>query len=62
MSAWLKGLSTKRSSCSPAASTSAITLLLFVVAGSSGKNNEFQPQNEFKLDPWISIKIGGLDL
>jgi F-type H+-transporting ATPase subunit a len=39
-----------------------ITALLLLIAGSEGKNEEFQPQNEFKLDPWISIHIGGLDL
>ena len=26
------------------------------------RNEEFKPQNEFKLDSWISIHIGGLDL
>jgi F-type H+-transporting ATPase subunit a len=25
-------------------------------------NEDFKPQNEFKLDPWIEIKIGSLDL
>ncbi|MCD6726693.1 MAG: F0F1 ATP synthase subunit A [Solirubrobacteraceae bacterium] len=25
-------------------------------------NEDFKPQNEFKLDPWIEIKLGGLDL
>lgn len=25
-------------------------------------NEEYKPQNEFKLDPWISIQVGGLDL
>jgi F-type H+-transporting ATPase subunit a len=30
--------------------------------GSAGRNDTYQPQNEFKLDPWITIKIGGLDL
>src|SRR3954449_7415719 len=45
----------------------AILLLLIVAIlgaafGSAGKNDEYQPQNEFKLDPWVSIKIGGLDL
>ena len=62
MSAWLKGLSTKQKLLLAGGVYLGITLLLFVVAGSSGKNNEFQPQNEFKLDPWISIKVGGLDL
>jgi len=25
-------------------------------------NEDFKPQNEFKLDPWIEIRLGGLDL
>ena len=33
-----------------------ITILLVVIAGNEGKNEEFQPQNEFLLDPWISIQ------
>jgi F-type H+-transporting ATPase subunit a len=37
-------------------------IVLFLAFGSEGKNEEFKPQNEFKLDPWISIHIGGLDL
>jgi F-type H+-transporting ATPase subunit a len=37
-------------------------IALFLIFGSDGKNEEFKPQNEFKLDPWISIHIGGLDL
>ena len=37
-------------------------ILVFVALGSEGKNNEFKPQNEFKLDPWISLKIGPLDM
>jgi F-type H+-transporting ATPase subunit a len=40
----------------------AITIGLLLVLGNEGKNDAFQPQNEFKLDPWISIHIGGIDL
>jgi F-type H+-transporting ATPase subunit a len=40
----------------------AITILLAVVAGNVGENEHFQPQNEFKLEPWIHIEIGGVDL
>ena len=40
----------------------AIAIALFVVFGSEGENDHFKPQNEFKLEPWIEIKIGGLDL
>ncbi len=40
----------------------AITAILIVVVGNEGKNEEFQPQNEFKLESWVPIHIGGLDL
>ena len=39
-----------------------VALLLYLIFGSDGKNEEFQPQEEFRLDPWIEIKIGALDL
>jgi F-type H+-transporting ATPase subunit a len=39
-----------------------LVLILFAAFGSTGKNDAFQPQNEFKLDPWIPIKVGPLDL
>jgi len=39
----------------------AMTVVMVVIFGSSGKNESFLPQNEFKLDPWISIKVGGVD-
>jgi F-type H+-transporting ATPase subunit a len=38
-----------------------LIILIGVLFGSHGMNNEFQPQNEFKLDPWISLKLGGVD-
>jgi F-type H+-transporting ATPase subunit a len=38
-----------------------IFIILLLVLGSEGKNDEFQPQNEFKLDPWIQLEIGGID-
>ena len=37
-------------------------ILLGVIFPSQGKNEEFQPQNEFKLDAWIPIHIGPIDL
>ena len=40
----------------------AIFAVVALVLGSEGKNDAFQPQNEFKLDPWIEINIGGIDL
>ncbi len=40
----------------------AIAILMLLIFGSSGKNEAFQPQNEFKLEPWVSIHLGSLDL
>jgi F-type H+-transporting ATPase subunit a len=40
----------------------ALFIGLFAIFGSEGQNHEYQPQNEFKLDPWISIHIGSLDM
>jgi F-type H+-transporting ATPase subunit a len=34
---------------------------LYAIFGSDGKNNAFQPQEEFRLTPWISIHIAGID-
>ena len=41
---------------------SALAVLIGIAFGSAGKNAAYQPQNEFKLDPWISIHIGSVDL
>jgi F-type H+-transporting ATPase subunit a len=37
-------------------------IAFFLLFGSAGKNEEFKPQNEFKLEPWVEIKLGGVDL
>jgi F-type H+-transporting ATPase subunit a len=34
---------------------------LYLIFGSNGKNNAFQPQEEFRLTPWIPIHIAGID-
>jgi F-type H+-transporting ATPase subunit a len=39
-----------------------LMILVGVIFGSSGRNEEFQPQNEFKLDPWIKLKPFGIDM
>jgi F-type H+-transporting ATPase subunit a len=39
-----------------------ITIVVGVVVPSGERNDEFKPQDEFKLDAWIPIKIGPLDL
>jgi F-type H+-transporting ATPase subunit a len=40
----------------------AVAVLLLLIFGNAGKNEEFKPQNEFKLEPWISIHLAGIDL
>jgi F-type H+-transporting ATPase subunit a len=44
----------------------AVFVLLIAVLGaafgSHGMNNDYKPQNEFKLDAWISLKLGSLDM
>jgi F-type H+-transporting ATPase subunit a len=39
-----------------------IAILMLLIFGSSGKNEAFQPQNEFKLEPWVTLELGGIDL
>ncbi len=39
-----------------------VTVLIGVVFGSAGENAEFQPQNEFRLDPWIPLELGPIDM
>jgi len=62
MTAWFSRLSTKQKLLLGGGIYLLIAIVLFAAAGSAGRNDEFKPQDEFKLDPWISIKIGGLDL
>jgi F-type H+-transporting ATPase subunit a len=40
----------------------ALMIALFAITGSHGMNTEYQPQNEFKLEDWISIHLGSLNL
>ena len=40
----------------------AIAILMLLIFGSDGKNEAFKPQNEFKLEEWVGIHIGGVDL
>ncbi|HET6570707.1 MAG TPA: F0F1 ATP synthase subunit A [Solirubrobacterales bacterium] len=40
----------------------ALAMLMLLIFGSAGKNEAFQPQNEFKLEPWLSLHLAGIDL
>ena len=57
-----KGMSTGRKVLLVLGGLVLTAILLQIIFGSGGKNDAFKPQNEFKLDPWISIHIGALDM
>jgi len=57
-----KGLSTKAKVFIALGIYLAVAILLLLIFGNDGKNEAFKPQNEFKLEPWLSIHIGSLDL
>ena len=40
----------------------ALAAVLYAIFGSDGKNDEFQPQEEFRLEPWIELDIAGIDM
>ena len=40
----------------------AVTIALLLIFGNDGKNDEFKPQDEFKLHDWIPIHLGPLNL
>jgi F-type H+-transporting ATPase subunit a len=56
------GLSTKAKVFLGIGAYLAIAMLLLLIFGNAGKDESFKPQNEFKLEPWISIHLGSLDL
>jgi F-type H+-transporting ATPase subunit a len=56
------GLSTKAKALIGLGVYLAIAMLLLLVFGSSGKDEAFEPQNEFKLEAWVPIHLGGIDL
>jgi F-type H+-transporting ATPase subunit a len=56
------GLSTKSKVFIGLGAYLGVAVLMLLIFGSSGKNEHFQPQNEFKLEPWVSIHLGSLDL
>lgn len=39
-----------------------LAILMLLAFGNAGKNEAFKPQNEFKLESWIPIHLGGVDL
>jgi F-type H+-transporting ATPase subunit a len=57
-----RGLSTRTKLLLGALGMIVVTILVGVIFGSEGENKEFQPQEEFRLNDWIPIHIGSLNL
>jgi F-type H+-transporting ATPase subunit a len=62
MRRWLANLSTGRKVLLALLTLVVLMIIVGAVAPKQPQNSAYKPQNEFKLDPWISIKLGGVDL
>jgi F-type H+-transporting ATPase subunit a len=40
----------------------AVAIVLGLLFGSEGRNDAFQPQEEFRLQPWVELNVLGLDM
>ena len=58
----LQNLSTGRKVALGAMVLLALMVLIGATVGKQPKNSDYKPQNEFKLDPWIHLKIGSVDM
>jgi F-type H+-transporting ATPase subunit a len=61
MAAFFSGLSTKQKVLLGLGTYFAIAILLLLIFGNEGKNDQFKPQDEFKLHDWIPLHIGGIN-
>jgi F-type H+-transporting ATPase subunit a len=59
---WLAGLSRGRKVALAGATLVVIIAIVNVLAPKQPQNTTYKPQDEFKLDPWINLKVGGIDL
>lgn len=59
---WVRGLSTGRKVLLGFGIYLLGAIVLIAAFGSDGKNEGFQPQNEFRLDSWIDLTIAGIDM
>jgi F-type H+-transporting ATPase subunit a len=61
MASWFKGLSPGKQVLLALGTWFAGFIAFLLIFGSSGKNDEFKPQDEFKLHDWIPLHIGGIN-
>jgi F-type H+-transporting ATPase subunit a len=56
------GLSTKAKVFIGLGGYLALFILFLLIFGNDGKNEAFKPQNEFKLEEWVGIHLGPIDM
>jgi F-type H+-transporting ATPase subunit a len=61
MPAWIEGLSTRQKVLLGVGIYLGVTIALLLIFGNEGKNDEFKPQNEFKLHDWVPLQIAGIN-
>ena len=59
---WVNRLSTGRKVALGFGVVFGLSILIGILFPKEPDNNEYKPQNEFKLDPWIEIKLGPIDM
>ncbi len=62
MTARLKSMRTRNQVLLAAVLFIGVIVALGAAFGSKGMNSEYQPQNEFRLDPWVKLKLGPIDM
>jgi F-type H+-transporting ATPase subunit a len=62
VSAWLKQLSTGRKVLLGVTIVFGLAIAVAAFFPKEPDNNAYKPQNEFKLDPWIELKLGPIDM
>jgi F-type H+-transporting ATPase subunit a len=60
--AWFKSLGTGKKVLLGVSTVFALSILVGVLFPKEPDNTHYKPQNEFKLDPWIELKLGPIDM
>jgi F-type H+-transporting ATPase subunit a len=55
-------MSTQRKVALGGAGILVLMIALTIIFPSEGRNNAYQPQEEFKLHPWVSLRLGPIDM
>ncbi len=59
---WLKNLSRGKQVALGLGTLFALMILVGLLFPKEPENNDYKPQNEFRLDPWIELKLGPIDM